>query len=63
MWSEDLCSFTILAEIGPDVRAFLTDRDLASLDWLCPESYESADIKKSLDTSHTKEIDISQAGL
>ncbi|MFQ6863280.1 MAG: transposase [Streptococcus sp.] len=38
---------TILAEIGPDVKAFQSDADLASWDGLCPESYESADIKKS----------------
>ena len=54
-----MCSH-YLAEIEPDVKAFQSDADLASWAGLCPESYESADIKKS---SHiTQGIDISQAG-
>lgn len=53
----ETCAATILAEIGPDVKAFQSDADLASWARLCPESYESADIKNP-HTSH-KEIDIS----
>ena len=41
-----MCSH-YLAEIEPDVKAFQSDADLASWAGLCPESYESADIKKS----------------
>ncbi|WP_269473121.1 IS110 family transposase [Streptococcus thermophilus] len=43
----ETCAATILAEIGPDVKAFQADADLASWAGLCPGSYESADIKKS----------------
>ena len=42
-----MCSH-YLAEIEPDVKAFQSDADLASWAGLCPESYESADIKKIL---------------
>ena len=41
------CAATILAEIGPTVTAFPSDAHLASWAGLCPESYESAGIKKS----------------
>ncbi len=41
------CAGTILAEIGPTVTAFPSDAHLASWAGLCPESYESAGIKKS----------------
>ena len=47
-----MCSH-YLAEIEPDVKAFQSDADLASWAGLCPESYESADIKKIL-THHTR---------
>ncbi|MCE2245219.1 transposase [Streptococcus thermophilus] len=54
-----MCSH-YLAEIEPDVKAFQSDADLASWAGLCPESYESADIKKIL-THHTRKS-IYQAG-
>ena len=42
----ETCATTILAEIGPDVKAFQSDAHLASWAGLCPGSYESAGIKK-----------------
>ena len=42
----ETCAATILAEIGPDVKAFQSDAHLASWAGLCPGSYESAGIKK-----------------
>ena len=47
---------TILAEIGPDVKAFQSDAHLASWAGLCPGSYESAGIKK-----HHARFNIKQA--
>ena len=41
----ETCAATILAEIGPDVKAFQSDAHLASWAGLCPGSYESAGIK------------------
>ena len=46
----DNCCATILAEIGPNVDAFKTDKKLASWAGMCPGSNESAGVKKS---SHT----------
>ncbi|WP_081342643.1 transposase [Streptococcus gallolyticus] len=41
----EYCAATVLAEIGPNVETFQTDRHLASWAGLCPGSYESAGIK------------------
>ena len=49
----ETCAATILAEIGPDVKAFQSDAHLASWAGLCPGSYESAGIKKIL-AHHTR---------
>ena len=46
----DNCCATILAEIGPNVDDFKTDKKLASWAGMCPGSNESAGVKKS---SHT----------
>ena len=43
----DNCCATILAEIGPTVDAFKTDKKLASWDGMCPGSNESAGVKRS----------------
>ena len=43
----ETCEATILAKIGPDVKAFQSDAHLTSWAGLCPGSYESAGIKKS----------------
>lgn len=53
----ETCAATILAEIGPDVKAFQSDAHLASWAGLCPGSYESAGIKNP--HISRKEIDIS----
>ena len=46
----DNCCATILAEIGPNVDAFKTEKKLASWAGMCPGSNESAGVKRS---SHT----------
>lgn len=53
----ETCAATILAEIGPDVKAFQSDAHLVSWAGLCPGSYESAGIKNP--HISRKEIDIS----
>ena len=47
--SDNGCA-TILAEIGPTIDAFKTDKKLASWDKMCPGSNESAGVQRS---SHT----------
>ena len=42
-----VCAWTILAEIGPDVSAFPDEKHLAKWAGLCPGSYESAGVVKS----------------
>ena len=49
--SDNGCA-TILAEIGPTIDAFKTDKKLASWDKMCPGSNESAGVKRSSHTTH-----------
>ena len=53
----ETCAATILAEIGPDVKAFQSDAHLASWAGLCPGSMKVLALKNP--HISRKEIDIS----